>query len=159
MSSIPADPDQLRTWRDATLYRMTLRASRAERSTTLQALHARGYTDVTLTDTTLLANLDEAGATITDLARRSGITRQAASQQIRALQGAGYVRSRVHPDDPRASLVRRTAKGRRLLEDALAIVARLESDYEKLIGTRQMAALKKSLQALLDHIDPGGSLG
>jgi hypothetical protein len=79
---VPDDPARLRAWRDATLYRLMLRASEAERRETLSRLRQRGYQDVTNTDTTLLANLDTADTSISALARRCGVTRQAASQQL-----------------------------------------------------------------------------
>jgi hypothetical protein len=55
---LPDDPARLRAWRDATLYRLMLRASEAERRETLRRLRQRGYQDVTGTDTALLANLE-----------------------------------------------------------------------------------------------------
>ena len=54
----------LRAWRDQTLYRLVLRASRAETTSTLERLHRFGYADVSLTDTNLLANLDTDGTII-----------------------------------------------------------------------------------------------
>jgi len=76
---LPDDPARLRAWRDATLYRLMLRASEAERRETVSRLRQRGYQDVTGTDTALLANLDTADTTISALARRCGVTRQATS--------------------------------------------------------------------------------
>jgi hypothetical protein len=77
---LPALPDStpaLRVWRDATLYRLLLRGSQAERRETLHRLRQRGYADVTHADTALLASLDTDDTTISALARRCGVTRQA----------------------------------------------------------------------------------
>jgi hypothetical protein len=52
--------EALRAWRDRTLYRMLIRAARAETTETLRRLQARGYRDISLQDTNLLANLDTA---------------------------------------------------------------------------------------------------
>jgi DNA-binding MarR family transcriptional regulator len=156
---IPSDPVALRAWRDATLYRLFLRASRAERTHTLQRLVQRGYTDVTITDTALLANLDVEGTTITALARRSGITRQAASQQVAVLEREGYVRREADSIDNRAIRVQRTQRGHGLLESALEIVAALEADYARHLGAARTRELKATLHTLLEHIDPGGGLG
>ena len=52
----------------------------------------------------------------------------------------------------------RTAKGRRLLYDALQIVATIEAGYARHLGARQMRELKSTLALLLEHIDPSGSL-
>ena len=156
---VPDDPARLRAWRDATLYRLMLRASEAERRETLSRLRQRGYRDVTGTDTALLANLDTADTSISALARRCGVTRQAASQQLALLSQKGYVSREPDPADSRAILVRRTAKGHLLMRDALEIVAEIEAEYARLLGARRLAALKELLADLVGHADPGGTLG
>jgi DNA-binding MarR family transcriptional regulator len=153
------ESDELRAWRDATLYRLLFRASRAERTETLRRLHDRGWLDVTLADTGLLANLDTDGTSISALARRAGITRQAASQQVATLEREGYVTRRPDRADARATVVRQTAKGRRLLADAIDVVAVIEAEYARHIGVKRLRALKEQLRVLLDHIDPEGTLG
>jgi DNA-binding MarR family transcriptional regulator len=161
MSGVPSfeNPAALRAWRDQTLYRRLLRASRAEASATLGEIHARGYLEVSLGDTNLLANLDTGGSTITALAQRAGVTRQAASQKVTALERAGYVTRHASEHDGRAVIVVQTDRGRALLRDALEIVAVLERDYAAALGPRRYANLTSALAALLDHIDPHGTLG
>ena len=153
------DIDDLRVWRDQTLYRLLLRASRVETTSTLARLQELGYDDVSVTDTNLLANLDTAGATITELARRVGITRQAASQQVAGLERLGYVRRETSPSDGRAVIVIQTDRGRALLGDALDIVDALEQSFERALGTRRIAGLKAGLQEFLAHADRDGALG
>ena len=153
------DAAALRAWRDATLYRLLLRASQAERRETLARLRQRGYTDVTHADTALLANLDTDDTTISALARRCGITRQAASQQLALLDRKGYVSREPDPGDSRAVLVRRTDKGQALLRDALQVVADIEAGYAGHLGAQQVAELKALLEDLLGHADPEGALG
>src|SRR5262252_2362876 len=140
---LPDDPAGLRAWRDATLYR----------------LGQRGYQDVTNTDTALLANLDTADTTISALAQRCGVTRQAASQQLALLSQRGYVSRKPDPADSRAILVRRTAKGHALLHDALEIVAEIEAEYAGFLGAGRLAAAKEVLAELVGRADPGGTLG
>ena len=153
------DTPALRAWRDQTLYRLLLRASRAETTATLDRIQQRGYVDISLGDTNLLANLDTAGSSISALARRSGVTRQAASQQIAALEQTGYVERRPSERDARAVIVIQTPRGRGLLENALEIVEELEAAYAEHLGHARFADLKESLSSLLDRIDPVGPLG
>ena len=153
------DTPALRAWRDQTLYRLLLRASRVETLTTVEGLQKLGYTDVTTADTNLLANLDTAGTTISALARRAGVTRQAASQQVAALERAGYIRREPSPDDGRAFIVIQTERGRALLGHALDIVADLETGYEQLLGEEMLTALKEALAKLLSVTDSAGALG
>ena len=153
------DDPAIRAWRDQTLYRLLFRASRAETTATLDGVRRLGYSDVSLADTTLLANIDTAGTVISSLARRAGITRQAASQRIAALERLGYVERRDSDSDGRAAVVSRTARGRALLDDALDVVEELEGAYAQALGEDGVATLKSLLAALLAHIDPTGGLG
>src|SRR5215831_15526692 len=105
MSRPALDDPVIRSWRDQTLYRLLFRASRAETTATLERVRELGYTDVALADTTLLANVDLAGTVISALARRAGITRQAASQRVAALERAGYLVRRSSDSDGRAAVV------------------------------------------------------
>ena len=159
MSRPALDDPGLRAWRDQTLYRLVLRAHRAETTATLERIAARGYDDVSLRDTNLLANLDTDGTIITALARRAGVTRQAASQQVAALERAGYVERRASDADGRAAVIYQTAQGRALLDDALDIVDDLEAGYAAHLGAARLATLKKLLVTLLEEIDPLGGLG
>lgn len=142
-----------------TARRLLLRASRAETTETLRRIHELGYEDVSLADTDLLANLDTEGATISALARRAGVTRQAASQQIAGLERAGYVERQSSYTDGRASVIFQTARGRVLLGKALDVVSELEQGYAKHLGKTRFSELTTLLAALLEHIDPVGGLG
>ncbi len=153
------DDPELRQWRDQTLYRLLLRASRAETTSTLDRLHDAGFIDVTLVDTNLLANLDTDGTTITALARRAGVTRQAASQQVASLERRGYVDRRSSADDGRTVIVHQTRRGRELLDAALDIVDAAEAAVRDHLGPERFSELKDLLADLLEHTDPAGKLG
>ncbi len=153
------DDPALRAWRDQTLYRLVLRASRAETTMTLRRIHELGYKDISLADANLLANLDTQGTTISALARRVGITRQAVGQQIDGLVNSGYVERRSSHTDGRAVVIHQTPRARALLGDALDVVEELENEYASYLGSARFFSLKESLSSLLNHIDPTGALG
>ena len=153
------DPDALRAWRDQTLYRLVLRASRAESAETIDRLRRRGYTDISVSDANVLASLDIDGATLSALARRVGVTRQAIGQQVAQLEQEGYVERRPSKSDGRAVIVIQTAKGRALLRAALDTVADLEQGYANQLGPERLAELKAAITELLTVIDPTGRLG
>lgn len=152
------DAEDLRRFREATLYRLLLRARRAENDEMVVRIRARGYPDLRASDPAVLANLDSEGSNISVLAAKTGVTRQAASQQIAEIETRGYVERRPDPADGRAVIVLRTDRGRQLLKDALEVVAELEAEYESLLGARRLASMKQALSDLLDHIDPQGRL-
>lgn len=149
----------MRAWRDQTLYRLLLRASRAETTATLDGIRRRGFGDISLGDAGLLANLDTEGTSISALARRAGVTRQAASQQVAGLERAGYVERKSSSTDGRAVLIIQTQRGRDLLAAALDVVDELEASYAGHLGESGLKELKGTLASLLDRIDPVGTLG
>jgi DNA-binding MarR family transcriptional regulator len=152
------DPEHLRAFREQTLYRLVLRARRAENNEMVARIRARGYPDLKPSYPALLANLDSEGANMTALAAKSGITRQAASQQLAEIEARGYVELRPDPADGRAVIVDRTERGRRLLQDALEVVSDLEGEYSERVGRERFDAMRQVLAELLDGIDPAGRL-
>jgi len=152
------DPEDLRRFREQTLYRLLLRARRAENDEMVPRIRARGYPDLQTSYPGLLANLDTTGTSLTALAAKAGVTRQAASQHIAEIEARGYVERRPDPADGRAVIVVRTERGQRLLLTALDVVAQLEGEYEQLVGERRLSSMKRTLADLLDHIDTSGKL-
>jgi DNA-binding MarR family transcriptional regulator len=152
------DADLLREFREHTLYRLLLRATRSETNEMVRRIRDRGYPDLMVSYPALLANLDTEGTTITSLGAKAGVTRQAASQLISEIEARGYLERRPDPGDGRAVIVGRTARGERLLRDALEVVSELEGEYAAHLARGRFDSMKKSLATLLDHIDPGGTL-
>ena len=96
---------------------------------------------MSLTDTSLLANLDTEGTIISALARRAGVTRQAAGQQVASLEERRYVERRPSGSDGRAAVIYQTARSRALLNDALDIVEELEQGYAQTLGPGRLRNL------------------
>jgi DNA-binding MarR family transcriptional regulator len=155
---IPVDHDELIDFRERTFYRLLIRARRTENDEMIRRLRERGF-DVMPSYAGLLANLHPDGSSISTLAARAGVTRQAASQRLKEIEARGFVVIEPDPDDARASIVRRTPEGERLLRAALEIVTELESDYAKRIGKKRFEELRSALYDLLEEIDPSGRLG
>src|SRR5207244_4043225 len=105
------DADRLRRFREQTLYRLLLRATRAETNEMVARIRGRGYPDLMVSYPALLANLDTEGTSITSLAAKAGVTRQAASQLVREIEAKGYLERRADPRDRRVVIVGRTPRG------------------------------------------------
>ena len=58
------------------------------------------------------------------------------------------------PSDGRARLIRLTARGRGGLPVAIAEEARIEADWQAILGIRRMRALRKALWELALSADP-----
>jgi DNA-binding MarR family transcriptional regulator len=122
-----------------------LRASRIVNRHVVEGLHARGYTDLRSTHTTLLSNIDLAGSTVTVAADRAGITKQAMGRLATELEGAGYIRVKSDPKDARARVLQLTKTGKQLMLDSLEVMAELERRYARSLGRDRLATVLRGL--------------
>ena len=129
---------------------LLLRASRIVNRHVVEGLHARGYTDLRSTHTTLLSNIDLAGSTVTVAADRAGITKQAMGRLATELEGAGYIRVQGDPNDARARVLQLTKTGKRLMLDSLKVMAELELRYARSVGPDRLAVVLQGLAAFVE---------
>jgi DNA-binding MarR family transcriptional regulator len=129
---------------------LLLRASRIVNRHVVEGLHARGYTDLRSTHTTLLSNIDLAGSTVTVAADRAGITKQAMGRLATELEDAGYIRVQGDPNDARARVLRLTRTGKRLMLDSLKVMAELELRYARSVGPDRLAVVLQGLAAFVE---------
>ena len=97
-----------------------------------------------------VANLPQAGARLTSLASRAGISKQAMGKLVEELEGIGYVERVPDPADGRARLVRFTKSGIALMRDSLVVIDEIWNEYEAILGPKKLVALRDSL-AKLNH--------
>jgi DNA-binding MarR family transcriptional regulator len=152
------DRPRLRRHRNQAVYRSISRLLRAYNRRLVDELHRRGFEDFSPAFPPLLSNLDAAGSHIGTLARRAGVTRQAAGQLLRQIESCGYVDCLDSPNDTRATLVAFTARGRALLANVLDIVADLDREYAEALGTAAFDEVRDRLFAMAEKADPGGAL-
>jgi DNA-binding MarR family transcriptional regulator len=146
--------EELREHRETVLLRLLIRASQVETNELINRLQKAGHGSVQSSYIGLLANVDTEGTRVVTIARRTGNTRQAVSQLVKAIEAAGYLERAPDPEDGRAVLVRHTSAGRAILADALEAMGTIEAGYEEIIGPRRMRALKKALADIADAADP-----
>src|ERR1051325_7602696 len=119
-------PLKLREYRNTRLYRPLARVLRVYNRRLVDGLHDRGFTDFSSGFAPLLSNLDVEGTRIGVIASRAGVTRQAAGQLLREIERCGYIERRAAKDDARATVVRFTSRGRRLLASVFELVDDIE---------------------------------
>ncbi|MFH8409060.1 MarR family winged helix-turn-helix transcriptional regulator [Streptomyces sp. NPDC018019] len=112
----------------------------------LAALEAGGATPVSPTQVQLFAALDDQGTTISELARRMGVTRQTAHQAVHGLVAAGLLEQSPDPTSARQRLIRRTEEGERAHRQAELILERLEEQLAERIGREKADALRTALE-------------
>ncbi|MFF4590290.1 MarR family winged helix-turn-helix transcriptional regulator [Streptomyces sp. NPDC001388] len=112
----------------------------------LAALEERRSEQVSMTQLQLFAVLDDQGTTVSELARRMGVTRQTAHQAAHSLVADGLLEQVPHPGSARQKLIRRTAAGRRAHEEATAMLEELERVLASRIGPDGVLALREILE-------------
>jgi DNA-binding MarR family transcriptional regulator len=100
------------------------------------------------THNAVLRYLDRDGTRASELARRSGLTRQALSLIVADLEALGVVEREDDPADKRAKIVRYSERGRIAFDRSRGIIASIDADFEKRVGKEDYAAFKRALDAL-----------
>lgn len=92
------------------------------------------------------------GLRITELARRSRITKQSMSALVAELESGGYVARVADPQDARATRIRLTARGKRYVADVRALARQVEKEWTAHIGARRLEEVREALQLLLEKV-------
>jgi DNA-binding MarR family transcriptional regulator len=98
--------------------------------------------------------LDDTGTTVSLLAERAQMTKQAMAELVRHLERYGYVERVPHHTDRRAKLVLPTERGREVMAIAQRLAPELEDRLRRLLGPDRFASLRKDLQAIPGAIAP-----
>jgi DNA-binding MarR family transcriptional regulator len=117
-------------------------------------LAERGHTAVRAAHGTVFQYLDDTGTTVSLLAERAQMTKQAMAELVRHLETHGYVERVPHHTDRRAKLVLPTERGREVIAIAQRLAPDLEDRVCRLLGPDRFAALRADLQAIPAAIRP-----
>lgn len=112
----------------------------------LATLEEAGEIHVSPTQAGLFAVLDDEGTTVSELARRMGVTRQTAHQAVHGLVAAGLLEQTPDPSSGRRRLIRRTAEGERTHRRAELVLRRVEQELADRIGEQAVRALRTALE-------------
>ena len=151
--------DSLRSYRNSRLYRPLARTLRVYNRRLIDGLHARGFIDFSPAFPALLSNLDVEGTRIGVLARRAGVTRQGAGQLLREIERCGYIERTASAEDARATVIRFTGRGRKLLTAVFELVEQIEAEFARELGATQFEHIRDGLLRLANRIDPIGAFG
>lgn len=114
----------------------------------LVRLAENGHGEVRPTHAAVFQYLDDTGTTVSRLAERARMTKQAMAELVAHLEKHGYVVRRPDPDDRRAKSVLPTDRGREVLAFVQSLVPDLEGQVADLLGPRRAAALRADLERL-----------
>jgi DNA-binding MarR family transcriptional regulator len=88
------------------------------------------------------------GATLSELGRHLGVSKQAAAKTAGGLERLGYIVRVPHPTDARAVLIRRTPRGEELLGLSAEIFGRLHAGWVSDVGAERIRALEDDLERM-----------
>lgn len=114
-----------------------------------ERLEQRGYDDFRVAHGAVFQFLDDAGTSVSELARRAQVTKQSMAELVAHLEKRGYVERTDDPADRRARPVRATARGREVYAVVRAFVAELEAEVTAALGERRVSELRTLLGDLL----------
>lgn len=116
-----------------------------------------GYGDVREPHFQIFGNIRTGGIRLTELAERAQLSLAATSELVNDLVELGYLTRRPDPADGRAKLIELTERGRGLMAVAGDRVAEIESRWAALAGERNFDQMCRTMQRLLDDLDPKDS--
>jgi DNA-binding MarR family transcriptional regulator len=104
--------------------------------------------------------LDDTGTTVSVLAERAQMTKQAMAELVLYLESNGYVTRVPDPNDRRAKLVVATTRGHEVMAITQGLVPELEAKVTKLLGVERTPALRNDLEAIRREVrhDSGGEV-
>jgi len=111
-------------------------------------LAADGHDQVRPAHGTVFQHLDDTGTTVSRLAERAQMTKQAMAELVAHLEKHGYVERHPDPDDRRAKLVVPTGRGREVLAIAQELVPDVERQLDDLLGQRRATQLRDDLERI-----------
>ena len=142
-------PPQLR----GSLGQVLFRTARLYNELAIARVQAQREPRFRMAHTQLFPHLDTRGVRLTELARRTGTSKQAVGQLVNDLVDWGVVERVPEPGDRRAALVRLTPLGGEALLDGLRVLAQIEADLAGAVGRNQLLELHAALLHVMDHLE------
>lgn len=100
----------------------------------------------------VLTSVPPEGISVTDLARRVGMTKQGCGQLVTVLVESGHLGVEAHEDDRRVRLVRRTPTGDRATREARDRVLELEDAWAAQVGSERYRVFREVLEEVATGI-------
>ncbi|TXL62169.1 MarR family winged helix-turn-helix transcriptional regulator [Aeromicrobium terrae] len=111
-------------------------------------LEEAGHADVRPAHAAVFQFLDDDGTTVSTLAQRARMTKQAMAQLVEHLESHQYVERVPDPGDRRAKLVVVTSRGREVLDIAQSLVPDVEGLVTSIIGAQRTKAMRADLEKI-----------
>ncbi len=113
-----------------------------------------GFGDIRDPHMQIFGSVRDGGIRLTELADRAQLSLAATSEFVNELEELGYLIRRPDPADGRAKLIDLTKRGRAAMAAAGDRVADIEHRWSAIVGERNFAQMARTMQRLLDELDP-----
>jgi DNA-binding MarR family transcriptional regulator len=114
----------------------------------LAGLHERGYSDLVAAHLDLLQYPGPENVRPSDLAARTGMTKQALNYLLGQMEQLGYLTRAQDDEDRRFKRIHVTSRGAGAIEAIREIVGEVETDWARQLGPRRFAQLRELLAQL-----------
>lgn len=119
---------------------------------------ADGFGEVRFNDGVVIQHLVGESLSITALARRMGVSQQAASKAVADLRRRGLLAQRRSADDARVTLLELTDRARAAVAAARTHRAALDASLTEELGAARIAETRATLAAILTRLDADESI-
>jgi DNA-binding MarR family transcriptional regulator len=117
-------------------------------------LAARGYPGVRPAHDFALRAIAAGAETVSEVGRRTSVSRQAAAKTVSFLEDSGYVLRSPDPGDARRARLAVTDRGHSLMRAGEAVFDELRAQWESQVGRDRISDLQDALLRLLGPDDP-----
>jgi DNA-binding MarR family transcriptional regulator len=129
---------------------VTLLCGLALNEDVMTRLGARGHGGLRFSHGFVVQHLVEGPVAVGELARRMGVSQQAASKVTAELESLGYVERSADPADRRVRRVGLSERGRQAIEDTRAARAEVAGELAERLGARRVETLRRGLLEALE---------
>ena len=106
------------------------------------------YPDQRVSSGQVFGYIEDEGLTLTELAQRAGISKQAMGELVDRLQSSGYLERVPNARDRRTKLIRTTDKGERQIEASRQVTYAIEAQWARILGKKRLAQFQMMLREL-----------
>jgi DNA-binding MarR family transcriptional regulator len=145
--------DKLEAEKARRTVQLLFKAARLLNERAIERVRLRTGQPVKVAHTSVLPHIDLEGTRLTEIARRLGVSKQAAGQVVDELEELGVLERIADPADARAKLVRFTKKGQAGLLEGLQVLGEIEAEMRDVIGEAKMRAMHDALAAVIASVE------
>lgn len=147
------DFDQMRQLRSRAVGRLFWRLKRHMDNFMEPRLHELGYKDFKMSYLMFLSNIDEAGTTNNELAKRACVTKQMMSKIVSVLESEGYIYTQKNPNDSRSSVIFLNDRGKELFFALRHCMEEVRTKLDSIVGPERMEQVVDTMVELVAALD------